>query len=89
MTQHGETVPVCFTAWWEPTTQSYIQMKPMNKPANRQVKRDGSGAAVVRSSREDGQRDPPTGSLQSDVFLTFTWAEVAEVVVSTIRQVPG
>lgn len=45
MTQHGETVSVCFTAWWEPTTQSYIQMKLMNKPASRQVKRGDSEVA--------------------------------------------
>lgn len=55
MTQHGETVSVCFTAWWEPTTQSYIQMKLMNKPASRQVKR---GESEVAREQQAGSRTP-------------------------------
>lgn len=55
MTQHGETVPVCFAAWWEPTTQSYIQMKLVNKPANRQVKRNDP---EVAREQQTGSRTP-------------------------------
>lgn len=95
MTQHGETVPVCFTAWWEPTTQSYKQMKAMNQPANRQVKRDGSEAAGEQQQRSWAAGPPPKQAVKSHIhnfffsLSTLTWAEVAEVVVSTIRQVPG
>lgn len=94
MTQHGETVPVCFAAWWEPTTQSYKQMKAMNQPANRQVKRDGS-EAEQRSWAAGPPPTPPNRQLNLTFtaffssLSTLTWAEVAEVVVSTIRQVPG
>lgn len=71
MTQHGETVPVCFAAWWEPTTQSYKQMKAMNQPANRQVKRDGSEAAGEQQQRSWAAGPPPLFQ-NRQLNLTFT-----------------
>lgn len=74
MTQHGETVPVCLTAWWEPTTQSYKQMKVMNQPANRQVKRDGSEAAGEQQQRSWAAEEPPHPPTPPNrqLNLTFT-----------------
>lgn len=68
MTQHGETVPVCFAAWWEPTTQSYIQMKLMNKPANRQVERDDS---EVAREQQTGSRTPAEQAAKSYILIFF------------------